>query len=98
MPYHQAAGLEAGQDPGQVAGVDVEQAAELDELRRVALGQLEDDPGLGERVGAVEEPLAEHPDHVGVEAVEAADGGDAIGLDGVGQVGQGAEFFDYVKE
>jgi hypothetical protein len=73
-PGHQPVGLEPGQQPAQVAGIDVEPPAQVSGLGLPVPRQLEQDPGFGERVGRVQQPLPEQPDHVGVEAVELAHG------------------------
>jgi hypothetical protein len=78
LPADQPVGLEAAQDPAQVSGVDIQFAPQPGHLHRVPLRQLEDDPRLGERVRRVQQTAAQHPDHVGIEAVEVPHGGDEI--------------------
>ena len=73
----QAVGLEAGQHPAQVPGVEAEVAAQRGHLGAVAgVGQLEDHPGFGQRVRRAQQPVGEHADDAGVEPVERADLGD----------------------
>ena len=72
LPGDQLVRLEPGQDPAQVARVDVDRAAQVGDLAGVALRQLEQQPRLGERVRGVQVLAPQQPDHVGVEAVEPA--------------------------
>jgi hypothetical protein len=69
----QPVGGEPVQDPAEVSGVEVQVAAQVQGVDRLALGQLEEDPRLGQRVRRVEQAAAEQPEHVGVEAAEPAD-------------------------
>ena len=74
----QAAFLEIAQHAAQIAGIEIERAADLGRGRGAAAGDLVKHPRLGERIGAVEKGLAQHADLPRVEAVEAADRGDAL--------------------
>ena len=78
LPGDQAVGLEPGEDPAQVSGVDVYQAAQrADLVHGTVLGQLEQHPGLGERVRRAQVPAAEQADQVGVDPVELTHGPDS---------------------
>ena len=46
------------------------------------MGQLVEQPALGEGEAGGEHPLAERADQPGVEAVEPPDGGDVVGCGG----------------
>src|SRR4029077_11378043 len=58
------------QDATQVARVDVDDAPQVRDLAGLALGELEQDPGLGERVGRIQVLAAQQADRVRVEPVE----------------------------
>jgi hypothetical protein len=77
--------LELREDPAEVAGVEPEVAPQRGHLGPIALRQLEDHPGLGQRVRRVQQPVLQYADHTGVEAVERTDGVDL--RVGVGQRG-----------
>jgi len=79
LARHEAAVREPGEDPAEVAAVDVEPAAELADLHPLDLTELEQHPRLRERIRRPEQALAQDADLVRVEAVEGADGRDAIG-------------------
>src|SRR5579862_2883025 len=74
----QAAFLEIAQHAAQIAGIEIEGATDLGRGRGAAAGDLVKHPRLAERIGAVEKRLAQHADLPRVEAVEAADRGDAL--------------------
>src|ERR1700733_15764135 len=74
----QAAFLEIAQHAGQVAGIEIERAADLARRRRVPARDFVEDARLAERIGAVEESFAQYADLSRVEAVEAAHRGDAL--------------------
>ena len=74
----QSAFLEIAQHAAQIAGIEIERAADLGRGRRAAAGDLVQHARLGERIGAVEKSFAQHADLPRVEAVEAADRGDAL--------------------
>nr|BFE98510.1 hypothetical protein GCM10020241_01860 [Streptoalloteichus tenebrarius] len=78
LPDHQLGPLEPGQQPAQVAGVDVEVAAQGGDLAGADLRQLVEHAGLGQRVGGAQQVVAQHADDIGVEAVERPDGGDPV--------------------
>ena len=65
-------GLEAGEQPAQVAGVEVERAAEVGDRRHRPLPELVQHARLGERVRRPEQAGPEHPEPPRVEAVERA--------------------------
>ncbi len=73
LPADEAVGLEPGQDAAQVARVDVGHPAQVRHLAGVPLRQLEQQPGLGQRVRRIQVFAAQQPDHVRVEPVELAD-------------------------
>jgi hypothetical protein len=70
LPADEPVGLEPGQDAAQVARVDVDRMPQIRDLARVTLRELEQDPGLGERVRRVQVLAAQQPDRVRVEPVE----------------------------
>src|SRR5580704_10711825 len=74
----QAALLKIAQDAAQIAGIEVERAADIACGERATAGDLVEHARLAERVGAVEKGFAQHADLPRVEAVEAADRGDAL--------------------
>src|SRR5258708_36545255 len=76
--FDQAALLEVAQHAAQIAGIEIERAADLGRGRRAAAGDLVKHPRLAERIGAVEKSFAQYADLPRVEAVEAADRGDAL--------------------
>ena len=65
-------------DAAQIAGVEIERAADVARGRRAAIGDLVEHARFAERVGAVEKGLAQHAELPRVEAVEAAHIGNAI--------------------
>ena len=73
-------GGEAGEDSAEVAHVHAEFGGNLGCGGLGAVGEFIEDAGFGEGVGAFEEMLVEGPEVAGVEAVEAADRGDGIGV------------------
>ena len=77
VAFDQAAFLEPLQKAAEIAGVQAEIADERARGRILPMGELVEDAGLGQREGALEQPLLEHADAPGIEAVEAPDGGDA---------------------
>jgi len=81
----QAALLEALQKAAEITGIEAEIAHQRARGGIFPMGQLIKDPGLGQGEGAPEQPLLEHADPAGVEAVEAPDGGDPGRQRGVGQ-------------
>src|ERR1700724_230648 len=74
----QAAFLEIAQHAAEIPGIEIERAADLGRGRGAAAGDFVKHPRLGERIGAVEKSFAQHADLPRVEAVEAADRGDAL--------------------
>ena len=74
---HESAGLEAREQAAQVAGVEVERRAQVGDRGHVALAQLVQHARLRQRVGGAEQPVPEHAEPLGVEAVERPDRGDA---------------------
>jgi hypothetical protein len=79
LPGDQAVGLEPAQNAAEVARVEVESPAQVDHVGGAGLGELEQDPGLSQRVRRVEQAASQHPDDVGVEAIEGADRGHGLG-------------------
>src|SRR3984957_20770778 len=76
--FDQAALLEIAQHAAEIAGIEIERAADLGCGGRAAAGELVKHPRLAERIGAVEKGFAQHADLPRVETVEAADRGDAL--------------------
>src|SRR5580700_7973428 len=76
--FDQAAFLEIAQHAAEIAGIEIERAADLGRGRRATAGDLIKHPRLAERIGAVEKGFAQHADLPRVEAIEAADRGDAL--------------------
>src|ERR1700686_3570609 len=74
----QAAFLEIAQHAAEIAGIETERAADLGRGRRAAAGDLVKHPRFAERIGTVEKGFAQHADLPRVEAVEAANRGDAL--------------------
>src|SRR5580704_6836752 len=74
----QSAFLEIAQHAAEIAGIEIERAADLGRGRGAARGDLVKHPRLGERIGAIEKGFAQHADLPRVEAVEAANRGDAL--------------------
>ena len=66
--------FEAAQEAAQIARVQIEDAAQVQDLGRLGLSHLEQHPGLGQGVGRIQVPLPEQADDVGVEAVKLAHG------------------------
>ena len=77
-----------------MAGVDAHAPAQLGDLDLLGLRELEQDPGLRERVGRRQEARPEHAQLAGVEAVERAQLGDGIGHppDTVGEIVAGVKY------
>src|SRR5262249_16655771 len=76
-PLDEAAPAEAAEDPAQVARVEAERLAQRGRRGRFAVGDLVEDARLGEREGAVEQPLPQHADLPGGEAGEPPAGAHA---------------------
>src|ERR1700722_17681486 len=76
--FDQAAFLEIAQHAAEITGIEIERAAHLGRGRGAAAGDLVKHPRLAERVGAVEKGFAQYADLPRVEAVEAADRGNAL--------------------
>ena len=74
----QAVALQPGEQAAEEAGVDVHLAAQVGDLGHVALTELVEHARLGQRVGRAQQAVAQDADARGVEAVEGADGGDAV--------------------
>src|SRR5918995_1694015 len=74
----QPAALEAGDDAGEVAGVEPELTAQVRLVGPLRLCQLEQHSGLGQRVRRVEEAGLEHADLLRPKTVEGADGCDLV--------------------
>lgn len=62
--------LEPAEDAAQVTGVEAEALSQLDGLHLVALCQLEEDPGFGQRIGRALHAVTKNADGARVEAVE----------------------------
>ncbi len=77
LAHDEAAPLEIAQYAAQIAGVEIERAADPARRHRAALRDLVKEARLAERIGAVEIGFAQHADLARVEAVEAAHRGDA---------------------
>lgn len=69
----QALVLEASEDAAEVAGVEVERAAQVGDVD-LAVAEVVQDAGVGERVLGLEKALAKDADAAGVETVEGAHG------------------------
>ena len=78
MQLHEPGVLEPSEQPAEVARVDVDRAAQSGHLGLLPLRELVDDTRLRQRIGAVEQPVAEQAHDGRVEAVERAHGGDSI--------------------
>ena len=78
MRADQAALFEIAQDAAQIAGVEIERAADVVCGRGLVVGELVEHPHLAERIGAVEIGFAQDADLARVEAIEAAYRGDAL--------------------
>ena len=74
----QAAFFEIAQHAGQIAGIELERAADLARRRRVPARDLVEHARLAERIGAVEKSFAQYADLPRVEAVKAAHRRDAV--------------------
>ena len=74
----QAVALEALQDAAEIAGIELQFAAELGGGEAGALGQFVEHARLGEREAALQQAFLQGADGARVEAVEPADGGDAM--------------------
>ena len=74
----QAVALQAREQAAEEAGVDVHLAAQVGHLGDLALAELVEDARLGQRVRRAQQAVAQDADARGVEAVEGADGGDAV--------------------
>ena len=83
-PQHQALLLEAGEQPRQVRWVEAEVGRDGPGRDAVAVGQLEQDPRLGQRERGGEQVAAQGADALGVPAVEAANRFDPVVGDGLG--------------
>ena len=70
--------LEAAQDAADIAGVEAELGLQLGGERRLAVGDLVEQPRLGQRQVAVHIMGVERAGEAGVEAGEGAHGGDGI--------------------
>ena len=57
LPGDELAAFEPGRDPAEIAGVDVEHAAQFGGVQVIPAGQLEDHPRLGRRVRVASRPL-----------------------------------------
>src|SRR5688500_5321202 len=66
----QAAFLKGAKQPAEITGVYTELVAELGRCRFRALGELEEDTRLGQRVIGVQQPLFQQTDLARVESVE----------------------------
>src|SRR5689334_19644287 len=71
--------FELVEHPAEIAGVEIELLGDITGSRRLAVGDLVEQPHLAQRPGRVEKVLSQYADLTRVEAVEAADGGDARG-------------------
>ena len=58
----EAAALQPGEEPAEVAGVDPHPAAQVDDVEPLVLGQLEQHARLAERVRRVEVARLEQPE------------------------------------
>src|ERR1700689_4394401 len=76
--FDQAALFEIAQNAAEIAGIELERPADLGRRRGTAAGDLVEHARLAERIGAVKKSFAQHADLPRVEAVEAADRGDAL--------------------
>ena len=74
----EAVALQPGEQAAEEAGVDVHLAAQVGDLGDLALAELVEHARLGQRVGRAQQSVAQDADAGGVEAVEGADGGDAV--------------------
>jgi two-component system cell cycle response regulator len=74
----QAVALQSREQAAEKAGVDVHLAAQVGDLGDLALAELVEHARLGQRVGRAQQAVAQDADARGVEAVEGADGGDAV--------------------
>jgi hypothetical protein len=72
LAHDEPVGFEPAEDPAEVAGVEPQQPAQLGRGHLIAMRQLEQHAGLGERVRRAEDTGLEHADHARVEAVELA--------------------------
>jgi len=80
LAAEQASFLEILHDAADIASIKPELAANRLGRDILAMGKLVHHPRLAERVGAIEHMLAEHPELLGIGAVERADSGDlAVG-------------------
>ena len=79
----QAVALQPGEQAAEEARVDVELAAQVGDLGHLAPAELVEHARLGQRVGGAQQSVAQDADAGGVEAIEGADGGDAV-FDGGG--------------
>src|SRR6185437_14101648 len=74
---NQFAPAESPQQAAQVAGVEGKLDGQFARGRVLALRELVDDAGFGQRQAAIVQALAQNPDSTGVEAAEASDGVDS---------------------
>src|SRR5436309_14298786 len=58
----------------QVAGVDVEERAELGNLHRPPIGEFKDDPSFSQREGTAQKAAAQQSKRLRVEAAERSNG------------------------
>jgi hypothetical protein len=77
--HDQPALFEAAQRSAQIAGVEIERAADIGCGRRAAFENLVEYARLGKRIGAAEIGLTQHAELARVEAIEPPHPGDAIG-------------------
>jgi len=78
---------EVAEDAAQVAGVEVELAAEVGGAHGVAVGELVEHADRGEREVALEMRLIENVDAARIESIEPADGVDGVGRGAGGGLG-----------
>src|SRR6185312_13256504 len=76
---HELAPAEVAEDAAQVAGVEVEFAAEIGGAHGVAVGELVQHADRGQREVALEMRLIENVDAARIESIEPADGVDGVG-------------------
>ena len=73
---HQSLALEPGDEPGEVAGVEIEALAQRPEGRPVRLPDLEEEPRDVQRAPGPQVGLLQHADPLRVGAIEPPDRGD----------------------
>jgi hypothetical protein len=74
----QAAPLEPAQDPAQISAIHTQLLAELGRGWPLAKGNFIEDTRLGQRKRALQKPVLEHSDFLGVEAIEPAQRGHSL--------------------